>query len=153
VDVEEDTVTVRATCSPGFYVRALAVDLGLRLGTGAHLTALRRVRSGDLSIEQALPFAVLCDPREGAERARQAILPLATVLGAMPAVRLTAAGVHRVVHGRDVSPVEAQTWLTPSERGRTADSHVRLIGPDGALVAVAEPSETPGFLHPAVVLV
>ena len=41
-----DGVTLRVDCSAGFYVRSLAHDLGQRLGIGAHLTALRRTRSG-----------------------------------------------------------------------------------------------------------
>src|SRR5919197_1069242 len=41
-----DTVTLTLDCSAGFYVRSLASDLGRQLGTGAHLTRLRRTRSG-----------------------------------------------------------------------------------------------------------
>ena len=40
-------------CSSGTYVRALARDLGRRLGTGGHLTALRRTRVGPFTLEQA----------------------------------------------------------------------------------------------------
>src|SRR5262249_34365077 len=39
-------MTFRVVCSPGTYIRSLAHDLGRRLGCGAHLTALRRMRSG-----------------------------------------------------------------------------------------------------------
>ena len=45
-------------CSTGTYVRALARDLGAALGTGGHLTALRRLRSGPFRIAEA---AVLGD--------------------------------------------------------------------------------------------
>ena len=40
-------------CSTGTYVRALARDLGTALGTGGHLTALRRLRSGPFSLAEA----------------------------------------------------------------------------------------------------
>ncbi|MBI4200405.1 MAG: tRNA pseudouridine(55) synthase TruB [Chloroflexi bacterium] len=43
-------------CSRGFYVRSLAHDLGQRLGCGAHLSALRRTRTGPFTIEQAVPL-------------------------------------------------------------------------------------------------
>jgi tRNA pseudouridine55 synthase len=43
-------------CSSGTYVRALARDLGLSLGTGGHLTALRRTRVGPFGIESAQPL-------------------------------------------------------------------------------------------------
>ncbi len=41
-------------CSKGTYVRAFARDLGEALGSGAHLDSLRRSRSGDFRVEQAI---------------------------------------------------------------------------------------------------
>lgn len=41
------SITVRVVCSKGTYIRALARDIGEALGSGAHLTALRRTRVGD----------------------------------------------------------------------------------------------------------
>ncbi len=49
-------MTLRVDCSAGFYVRSLAHDLGERLGTGAHLAALRRTRSGDFTLADAVPL-------------------------------------------------------------------------------------------------
>jgi len=46
-------------CSKGFYVRTYAHDIGQRLGTGAHLSALRRTRSGKFTLERAVPVEVL----------------------------------------------------------------------------------------------
>jgi len=52
-------------CSKGTYIRALVHDIGDMLGTGAHLSMLRRVLSGPFSIEQALPLdevlRLICD--------------------------------------------------------------------------------------------
>ena len=45
---------VRISCSKGTYIRAFARDLGEALGTGAHLDALCRTRSGDYRVEDAL---------------------------------------------------------------------------------------------------
>lgn len=47
------TLPVRIVCSSGTYVRALARDLGERLGTAGYLTALRRTRIGNFSVAQA----------------------------------------------------------------------------------------------------
>ena len=41
------TITLRIVCSKGTYIRALARDIGLALGSGAHLTALRRTQVGN----------------------------------------------------------------------------------------------------------
>jgi tRNA pseudouridine55 synthase len=43
-------------CSAGFYVRALARDLGIALGTGGHLTALRRTQVGPFTLDEAQPL-------------------------------------------------------------------------------------------------
>jgi len=48
-----DDLDVAVTCSSGTYVRALARDVGIALGVGAHLTALRRTRVGPFSLDQA----------------------------------------------------------------------------------------------------
>ncbi|MBO4722240.1 MAG: tRNA pseudouridine(55) synthase TruB [Muribaculaceae bacterium] len=48
---QEPTMAIRVVCSKGTYIRALARDIGVALGSGAHLTALRRTRIGDISVE------------------------------------------------------------------------------------------------------
>ena len=47
------TAKIRIECSKGTYIRSLARDLGLALQSGAHLTALRRTKSGSFSVEDA----------------------------------------------------------------------------------------------------
>ncbi len=49
---EAPVLTLRIICSKGTYIRALARDLGQALETGAHLTALRRTRVGDVTIDR-----------------------------------------------------------------------------------------------------
>ena len=53
-DVEQMQLTIRVVCSKGTYIRALARDIGERLGSGAYLTALRRTRVGDVHVEDCL---------------------------------------------------------------------------------------------------
>ena len=52
-------VFFRVACSKGTYVRQLAEDIGEKIGCGAHLEELRRTRSGDFSLEQAVSLASL----------------------------------------------------------------------------------------------
>lgn len=47
-------IVVRVVCSKGTYIRALARDIGIALNTGAHLTALRRTRVGDITADMCL---------------------------------------------------------------------------------------------------
>ncbi|MDH6354894.1 tRNA pseudouridine55 synthase [Dysgonomonas sp. PH5-45] len=54
LDYSMPTITVRVVCSKGTYIRALARDIGLALASGGHLTALRRTRIGEITVEQCL---------------------------------------------------------------------------------------------------
>ena len=49
---QEPAIVIRVVCSKGTYIRALARDIGEALGSGAHLTGLRRTRIGDIHVEQ-----------------------------------------------------------------------------------------------------
>ncbi len=52
LDYNKDEIVVRVVCSKGTYIRALARDIGEVLQSGAHLTALRRTRIGDVKVEE-----------------------------------------------------------------------------------------------------
>ncbi|MDE7159338.1 MAG: tRNA pseudouridine(55) synthase TruB [Muribaculaceae bacterium] len=54
-------ITLRIVCSKGTYIRALARDIGEALGCGAHLTALRRTRVGDISIADCVSIQQAAD--------------------------------------------------------------------------------------------
>jgi tRNA pseudouridine55 synthase len=138
--LDGDRLSLTVDCSAGFYVRALAHDLGVRLGTGAHLTALRRTRSGDLTLADAISLENAIGDREAAA---SRIIPLGRMLNGLPAMILDADAVRRTVQGRDV---EARI-VNPESR------HVRLLDAAGDLVAIAEPAASgSGLLHPSVVL-
>ena len=51
LDFSLPILKIRVVCSKGTYIRALARDIGLALGSGAHLTALERTRIGDVKLE------------------------------------------------------------------------------------------------------
>lgn len=53
-DKDSEDLQIRVVCSKGTYIRALARDIGAALGSGAHLTALRRTRVGDVTIDKCL---------------------------------------------------------------------------------------------------
>lgn len=101
LSVEGPEVTFRVTVSTGTYVRAIARDLGERLGTGAHLTALRRESIGHLRVEDALPLDALAPDTP--------LWPLGAVLSHLPRVPLDEAARVDVGHGRAVAGVVAGT--------------------------------------------
>lgn len=60
-------VSFRVTCSKGTYVRSLVNDIGLALGCGATLTALRRTRIGEYRIDEAVTLDQIDDARRESE--------------------------------------------------------------------------------------
>lgn len=129
LEIRPPLVVFRVVVSPGTYIRALARDLGERLGVGGHLTALRREAIGPLSVEDAVP-----PERLGPD---VPLLPPQDALRGYPAVELDAAGRTDAAHGRVVAG-------SPELRGPTVLLH------DGRLIAVARADD--GRLHPEVVL-
>lgn len=143
VGFEPPLARLRVRCSAGFYVRALAHDLGQRLGTGAVLQQLVRTEAAGFQLNAAVSFETLVKaPRA---ELRGFVLPMETLLTDVPAASLTEQGVDWARHGRNLGPAQLTTPLPH------VPPLVRLFGPDARLVGLADPAKIPGFLHPAVV--
>jgi tRNA pseudouridine55 synthase len=97
-------VTFEVTCSKGTYVRTLAHDLGALLGCGAHLTALRRLKSGAFSEGEAIPLDRL---RSEPETVR--LLPVSAALAALPALDLSPDALLRLKNGVPPQQSEVST--------------------------------------------
>jgi len=147
LEAGNDRCRISLTCSAGFYVRSLVRDLGERVGTGACLEALRRTRSGEFTIDEAIPLDALDPPEPGARIPDPGLIPMEKLLRAFPAVTVTAEGLTRVSHGQQVRPVDVAGALPSSSEW------IRLLDRDGALVGLGTPQRVSGFLHPEVVLI
>ena len=149
--VEPDVLHVTLTCSAGYYVRAMAQEIGRALGCGAHLEALRRTRAGAFEVSDAVPLDVI--DREGRDAAAR-MLPIETLLPSLPAVILTEAGEVRARHGNVLALHHVATWEDApagiAERAPSAPVRYRVIGAGGALLAIAD--ATPAGLQPTIVL-
>jgi tRNA pseudouridine55 synthase len=158
--MDDARVALRLDCSAGFYVRSLAHDLGERLGVGGHLAALRRTRSGDYGLDEAIGLEEAeGDPSAAADR----LVPMGRMLPQLPAVSLTPGGIRRARQGQDLAPADCEQGngdLFPVRPGALPGEGVeetpvpffRLLDPTGDLVAVARPAAAGGLLHPFVVL-
>lgn len=137
--VEGGRAEIALRVSSGAYVRSIAHELGERLGCGAHLEELRRTAIGSLRIEEAIPLAEL-EARaaaEGGERAlRDAVLAPGDALRDLPALVAHADAVDRIRHGRDVVLGELSGDVAAAGRA----SELRLLDPEGGLVAVVAPN-------------
>ena len=93
---EPPRLALRVRCSKGTYIRTLAEDIGAALGTGAHLVALRRSRSGDFRVDDALTLEELrAQPRE-----RWPLVSLGALLAGFPGTRLDAVSETRLRNGQ-----------------------------------------------------
>jgi tRNA pseudouridine55 synthase len=149
VGIDGDLVRLHVTCSGGFYVRSLAHDLGQALGTGAHLTALRRTEACGRTLADAISLDSLPEGREGLDRLRAALIPMPAMLPALPLVRLTVLGVRHAASGCNLDAADIVGGVS---LGNEDTHHVKLLDLSGDLVGIAEPSSPAGLLHPVVVL-
>jgi tRNA pseudouridine55 synthase len=118
-------------CGKGYYVRALARDLGRALGVYGHITALRRTAVGPFSVRQATPLDEAVARLERLEVETLLHAPDA-VLVDWPAILLTPDEVSEVRMGRSVAPPPRSD--VPVEPGKRA----RVYDPKGVLIALAE---------------
>ncbi len=131
--IDPTAVVLRLRCSKGTYVRSLAFDLGRALGAGAHLTALRRTRSGPFRIDEAHPL----DALETAPLDRPVRKRWGTCRPCTPGVD----AARSLEQGKRV-PWTRRWQATPqrSDARPTAPppGRFQVLRPDGTLLAVAE---------------
>lgn len=126
---EPPIVSFRVVCSGGTYVRSLAHDLGQRLGCGAHLESLRRLRSGPFGFEQAVRLS---------DASADHVVRMEDLLTEFPPIIVeTALEEDRVRHGNPI----------PTGAG---PGFARIFNKEGQFLAVAAIES--GWARPRVVL-
>ena len=123
-----DACTLRVHCSKGFYVRALADDLGEILGCGAHLAGLRRLAVGRFGLEGAQTLDGLGGLEEAGRDA--CLLPPDALIDDLPRLDLDLEAAWQLSHGQAV-------WLPRLAVGQTH----RAYGPDGRFLGVTQVDE------------
>jgi tRNA pseudouridine55 synthase len=131
---------LEARCGKGTYIRALARDLGERLGCGGYVKALRRTRVGPFTEAEALPLEA------DAEQARARLLPAARAVAELPALTLPPAELRRLLGGKDVA------WPAPPAAGAGDDPEVAVFADGGELVLIARLDRARRRLRPEKVL-
>ena len=97
-----DTYTLRVVCSKGTYIRTLCHEIGRRLGCGAAMCALRRVRAGSFSIGQAVTLEeVSAAVRQGCPE--KLLMPVDSVFSQYPAVTVSGKKEKMCRNGADFS--------------------------------------------------
>ncbi|MEZ0241180.1 MAG: tRNA pseudouridine(55) synthase TruB [Chloroflexota bacterium] len=128
-DPERPIGVIEVTCSAGTYIRAIARDLGARVGSGAYLGALARVASGPFRLADSVSLETIrIAAADGADGVRALLLPADAGLDAIPSLQLTAAEIQDAAQGRFVRP-EAGVRALPEEIPlRLLDAGGRIVG-------------------------
>lgn len=146
VDTARRTVEFTVTCSPGTFVRSLAHDWGLTLGTGGALAALRRTAIGPHEVLGAIPTVELLERPEGSipewnARLAEAGMTAEQALAFLPSLALDAAECEAIAYGH--APARARALEAGIPEGAEV---LRLTGEAGKLLAIgslAAPADAP----------
>jgi tRNA pseudouridine55 synthase len=133
VGLDGDEATLAATVSKGTYIRSLARDIALAIGTVGHVVMLRRTRAGPFGLEQAISLDFLTD----AAKARQldgAVLPLEAGLDDIPALPVTPEQALLLRQGQRLVGIPASPGLhlaiqaeTPVALVEASDDGLRVV--------------------------
>jgi tRNA pseudouridine55 synthase len=142
LSIDGADIRVRVHCSAGTYLRAIAHELGVELGCGAHLYQLRRTESGDFTLDGARTLDQLSE-LAAEERLADALIPSGQLLPEFPSEHVDEVMEGYIRQGRDftVSPFRVQKGAR----------YVKAVSHSGALVAIGE-IRLPNLYHPFVVL-
>ncbi len=119
-------------CGSGFYARSLAHDLGVALGTHAHLLSLVRTRVGEFLIDDAVSLEELQAAADRGEWEKQ-VGPIDAVLGHLPPISLNPLTEDQFRHGQSVRATQREVDASRVTPGAL----VRIYDSEGSLIATA----------------
>ena len=130
-------VLLHVSCEAGTYVRKLIHDMGQTLGTGAHMTGLRRIRAGCFQEEDAVDLdgleAAYRDAREGSEdRLRRWIAPAESLASLLPRFVLDPGAARAVARGAKLAKVGLFRFEVPLAKS----DRIALLAGSGEWVAL-----------------
>ena len=147
-DISLPQVRFKVSCSKGTYIRALGRDIGRKLGCGAHLLHLRRIRSGSFTIKQSIPWKSLRDLSEVDDLSRwlisleEALAGFPEMIGDRHLVKMVRDGKGMAARDLSAQPLptfEKGEWLKMSSpedglvailKSEVRDADVRVMNPE-----------------------
>jgi len=138
IDMEKKLVSFSTEVSAGTYIRSLAMDIGYKLGCGATLVELKRIKSGRFGIENAVSLEESTD-----EEIINSIIPIEEALDFLPAIVIADNYVEKVLNGAQIYSNSVEE--TKGTFGK--DEYVRIIDKRGRLIAIAISERTKNFIE------
>lgn len=105
IEIDNDSFKITVACSKGTYIRSLAVDIGEKLGCGAHIKNLHRVKVGQFKSRQMLSFEQLSASND----MDSLLLPMDTVVEHLPIVNLDQDSSAYLLNGQAVLVAHSPT--------------------------------------------
>lgn len=110
------------SCSRGTYIRTLCADIGRKLGVGGHMASLQRLRVGELTIEEAIPYDTVNSENASKVLTHQ-LYSMDRMLKALPIVKVTAEAEQKIYHGAPLSADEAVHYPDDFRKGDLFRGH------------------------------
>jgi tRNA pseudouridine55 synthase len=158
-EIEGSTARFIIECSSGTYIRALAHEMGQKLGCGAHLAEITRLAVGEFSMDQAVQLEELAEAAR-AGRFADYLIRLENLLPNFPRANVLPVVERRVRHGSKFNVAVAQVQPGRAEPPPGATSHLdagepppprlRVFNQQDKLIAIAE-AVVPRTYQPVVV--
>ena len=117
-----DELVIDVECSKGTYVRTLAMEIGVALGCGAYLTALRRTAVGPFGLAETVTLEALA--AESPEQAWERLLPVEVLVRGLGRRECAPEEAARFMHGQDL------------EAAAPPGAELAVFGPDGRFLGV-----------------
>lgn len=138
LQVEGVQVRLAVHCSKGTYIRALATDIGEKLGCGAHVAALRRTfvspfQQGAMHTREALEAVAATDGLSGLD---SCLLPLDAGLHHLARVDIDTAALEAFSRGQNAVIAAHEKSAAALQSESSADAVIRVYGPDGRLAGL-----------------
>jgi len=125
-------IRFRVSCSPGTYIRALARDVGRKIGCGAHLVSLRRIRSGPFHLKQAIPWEHL-KSLSGRDSLLPWVISPKEALPDFPEVKGDEEMLKKICDGKEIVLKDFHLRSFPDFR---KGQWLRMSSPEGKLIAI-----------------
>lgn len=140
--VSAQELRLHVTCSKGTYVRVLAEDIAKALGTVGHLTALRRVKTGDFEIANAITLADF-EALDFAARFDK-LLPVDACVASLPSLVLDNSQTERIKHGQRLN---VKTHMVAQHITLSVPQEFRLFDDNQCFLGIGQ-LELTGRLQP-----
>ncbi len=154
VDLRENRILFRVTCSKGTYIRTICDDIGKKLGCGGTMTALQRTQSGCFRVEDARTLPEILEMTD--EELERYVIPMDETLVHLGRIELKSMeSVPFYYNGREIDTGYVNVLASPAvpealQEGSRLEDKYRVYDPEGKFLGISSLREN--TLYPEKVI-